>query len=72
MYPEGEPMTGVMLASSLVKQYAPTLRFTMAETGDDWQEGITSVVESAVRTAHGFVTNAEARVFIRTLLEGIE
>ncbi len=60
-----------MLASSLVKQYAPTLRPTMAETGDDWQEGITSVVESAVRTAHGFVSTEEAREFIRVLLERI-
>lgn len=65
-------MTGIMLASSLVKQYAPTLRLTMAEPGDDWQEGITSVVECAVRTAHGFVSNGEAREFIRVLLERID
>lgn len=71
MHPEGEPMTGTEVATGLIVAFAPTLRLTMAETGDDWQEGITCVVERAVCLAYGF-TVEEAREFIRTLLERID
>lgn len=62
--------TPVALATELVRRFAPTLRLTMAETGDDWQEGITCVVEHAVCAAHGFTVD-EAREFIKILVREI-
>lgn len=64
-------MTGVELATSLVRMHAPVLRSHFSGNGADWEEATLVVVESAVMVAHGF-DGAEAQEFIRTLLERID